>query len=294
MDRVNKETGNPKSGAVMVIGGGIAGIQSSLDLADSGFKVYLLEETPAIGGTMAQLDKTFPTNDCAMCVISPKLVACGRHLNIDLITNSEILGVTGEAGAFTVKVKQKPRYIDPAKCTGCGACTQNCPVTRIAYPVERSELEIATQDREIVDGILAKHKGQKGSLMPVLQEINKQYNYLPKDVLRYVAAELGLKISEIHSIAKFYNSFSLEPRGRHKVSVCMGTTCYVRGADKLLQRLCEQLDTAPGGTTKDMRFTIESARCLGCCSLAPAVMVNDKVYGRVKIGDLARILKDYE
>jgi NADH:ubiquinone oxidoreductase subunit E len=291
MDQQAKE---PKSGAVMVIGGGIAGIQSSLDLAESGFKVYLLEQTPAIGGTMAQLDKTFPTNDCAMCVISPKLVACGRHLNIDLITNSEILGVTGEAGSFKVKVKQKPRYIDPAKCTGCGACTQNCPVTKVAYQVERSELVIGKENRDIADRILAKYKGQRGSLMPVLQEINREYNYLPKDVLRYAAAELGLNISEIHSIAKFYNAFSLEPRGRHKVSVCMGTTCYVRGADRLLQRLCEELDTAPGGTTKDMRFTVESARCLGCCSLAPAIMVNDKVYGRVKIGDLSKILKDYE
>jgi heterodisulfide reductase subunit A len=96
MDQMDKEDKKAKSGAVMVIGGGIAGIQSSLDLAESGFKVYLLEETPAIGGTMAQLDKTFPTNDCAMCVISPKLVACGRHLNIDLITNSELLGVTDQ------------------------------------------------------------------------------------------------------------------------------------------------------------------------------------------------------
>jgi NADH:ubiquinone oxidoreductase subunit E len=293
-DQMDKEDKKAKSGAVMVVGGGIAGIQSSLDLADSGFKVYLLEETPAIGGTMAQLDKTFPTNDCAMCVISPKLVACGRHLNIDLITNSELEEVTGEAGNFEVRVKQKPRYIDPAKCTGCGACTQNCPVTRAVYQIEAPELEIEKKDRDIVDGILDKHRGRRGSLMPVLQEINRQYNYLPKEVLRYVAVELEVKISDIYSIAKFYNAFSLEPRGRHKISVCMGTTCYVRGADKLLQRLCEQLDTAPGGTTEDMRFTIESARCLGCCSLAPAIMVNDKVYGRVKISDLPKILKDYK
>lgn len=291
---MDKEDKKAKSGAVMVIGGGIAGIQSSLDLAESGFKVYLLEETPAIGGTMAQLDKTFPTNDCAMCVISPKLVACGRHLNIDLITNSEILGVTGEAGSFKVKVKQKPRYVDPAKCTGCGACTQNCPVTKVVRQVESPELEIEKEDREIVDPILAKHREQKGNLMPVLQEINRQYGYLPKDVLFYVAAGLELNISDIYSIAKFYNAFSLEPRGRNKISICMGTTCYVRGADKLLQRLCEQLDTAPGGTTEDMRFTIESARCLGCCSLAPAIMINDKVYGRVKISDLPKMLKDYK
>jgi NADH:ubiquinone oxidoreductase subunit E len=294
MVKMDKEASKKKSGAVMVVGGGIAGIQSSLDLAESGFKVYLLEETPAIGGTMAQLDKTFPTNDCAMCVISPKLVAAGRHLNIDLITNSEILGVAGEAGNFKVTVKKNPRYIEPTKCTGCGACTQNCPVTMAVYQVERSELEIGREDREVADRILEKHRMRKGGLMPVLQEINRHYNYLPKDVLSYVAQELGVSISDIYTIAKFYNAFSLEPRGRHKVSICMGTTCYVRGADKLLQRLCEQLDTVPGGTTKDMRFTVESARCLGCCSLAPAIMVNDKVYGRVKIGELPKILKDYE
>ena len=101
-----------KSGSVLVIGGGIAGIQSSLDLAESGFKVYLLEEAPAIGGTMAQLDKTFPTNDCAMCIVSPKLVDCGRHPNIEIITNSELQDVQGEAGNFVVAVKKHPRYVD--------------------------------------------------------------------------------------------------------------------------------------------------------------------------------------
>jgi len=117
-----------KSGSVLVIGGGIAGIQSSLDLADSGFKVYLLEETPAIGGVMAQLDKTFPTNDCAMCIISPKLVECGRHLNIDLMTNSELSEVAGNAGNFNVKIYQRPRFVDLEKCTGCGECEKVCPV----------------------------------------------------------------------------------------------------------------------------------------------------------------------
>jgi len=116
-------------GAVLVVGGGIGGMQASLDLANSGFKVYLVESAPAIGGTMAQLDKTFPTNDCAMCILSPKLVEAGRHLNIDILTMTDVEAVRGQAGNFTVTVRQRPRYIDIAKCTGCGDCATACPIT---------------------------------------------------------------------------------------------------------------------------------------------------------------------
>jgi heterodisulfide reductase subunit A len=117
-----------KVGAVMVVGGGISGLQSALDLADSGFKVYLVEKQPSIGGTMAQLDKTFPTNDCAMCIMAPKLVATGRHHNIDLITNADIAAVDGQAGDFKVTVKQRALRVDASKCTGCGSCAQKCPI----------------------------------------------------------------------------------------------------------------------------------------------------------------------
>jgi len=120
-----------KVGAVLVVGGGIAGIQASLDLADSGFKVYLLDESPTIGGTMTQLDKTFPTNDCAMCILAPKLVTAGRHPNIELVTNAEIRSVEGEEGHFKVKLIRKPRHVNEEKCTGCGVCAQKCPVEAI-------------------------------------------------------------------------------------------------------------------------------------------------------------------
>jgi len=120
-----------KVGAVLVVGGGVAGIQASLDLADSGFKVYLIDKGPSIGGVMAQLDKTFPTNDCSMCILSPKLVATGRHPNITILTNAEITGLNGEAGSFEVKLQRKSRYIIEDKCNGCGICAQKCPIEAV-------------------------------------------------------------------------------------------------------------------------------------------------------------------
>jgi len=117
-----------KVGAVLVAGGGPAGIQAALDLADMGLKVYLLDEKTTIGGRMAQLDKTFPTNDCSMCILSPKLVAAGRHPNIKLLMNAEIMGATGKPGNFKVKVKRYSTYIDSKKCTGCGVCADHCPI----------------------------------------------------------------------------------------------------------------------------------------------------------------------
>ncbi len=116
-----------KTGAVMVVGGGIGGMQAALDLADSGFYVYLVEKSSSIGGRMAQLDKTFPTNDCSMCIMSPKLVECGRHLNIEIMTLSEIESITGEEGNFHVRLIQHPRYVDVDKCIACGTCGEKCP-----------------------------------------------------------------------------------------------------------------------------------------------------------------------
>jgi heterodisulfide reductase subunit A len=117
--------------SVLIVGGGIAGIQASLDLADSGLKVYLVEKLPVIGGRMSQLDKTFPTNDCSMCILSPKLNEVARHENIEIISNAEIVAVEGEAGNFRVKIRRNPTYVDRSKCTGCGVCATLCPVNAI-------------------------------------------------------------------------------------------------------------------------------------------------------------------
>ncbi|HUY01601.1 MAG TPA: CoB--CoM heterodisulfide reductase iron-sulfur subunit A family protein [Candidatus Deferrimicrobium sp.] len=117
-----------KIGAVMVIGAGIGGIQAALDLVDLGFKVYIIETNPSIGGVMAQLDKTFPTNDCSMCILAPKMVEIARNPNIKLFTLSEIDKIEGKAGNFSVTIKKKPRYIDETKCKNCGLCSLRCPI----------------------------------------------------------------------------------------------------------------------------------------------------------------------
>lgn len=128
IEQLCKSFADSNFGDVMVVGGGISGIQAALDLATAGFKVYLVEKSPTIGGHMAQLDKTFPTNDCSMCIESPKFIECDRHPNIEIMTYTEVDSVEGEAGDFKVTLIKKPRYIIEDRCTGCTVCVEYCPV----------------------------------------------------------------------------------------------------------------------------------------------------------------------
>ena len=283
-----------KIGSVMVVGGGIGGVQASLDLADSGYKVYLIDQRAAIGGTMAQLDKTFPTNDCAMCILAPKLVDAGRHQNIEIITIAEVEKVEGEPGMFKVQIKKNPRFVDESKCTGCGSCWNNCPVRNKPQEEEIAKLELEDKDLEKISVLIRNNGNGKGVLVPLLQDINLEYGYLPQNILRYVSAELDIPLSQIYNIATFYKGFSLTPRGRYVISVCLGTACHVRGGQKIVERLERDLGIKIGETTSDLNFTLEAVRCLGCCGLAPVVTVGDDLYGKMNQVKIAKTVEKYK
>ncbi len=282
-----------KIGTALIVGGGIAGMQAALDLADSGIKVYMVEEKPGIGGIMSQLDKTFPTNDCAMCTMAPRLVSVGRHKDIEVISYAEIEEVKRNNGNFKVIVKKKPRYIKEDICTGCGACVNNCPTRRVIQIKESKGIKLDGEYSKVKE-IIEKYRRIKGPLMPILHEINRVYYYFPEEVLRYVAQELGYPLTDVLRIATFYNAFSIKPRGKYTINVCMGTACYVRKSEMILDKFSELLKIKPEETTEDRLFTLRSVRCLGCCGLAPAVMIGNEIYGKVKLSDIQTIINKYK
>ncbi|MCY6483402.1 NADH-quinone oxidoreductase subunit NuoE [Clostridium aestuarii] len=142
--------------------------------------------------------------------------------------------------------------------------------------------------------IIEKHKNIKGALIPILHDIQKIYGYLPEEALKIVCMGLKIPMSEIYGVVTFYSEFALEPKGKHTIKVCMGTACYVKGAQAIIEKLSSVLDVKVGKTTKNGEFTLEAARCLGSCGLAPVVTVDDKVYGGVHPNDVIRILEEYK
>ncbi len=284
-----------KVGSAMVIGGGIGGMQAALDLAESGIKVYLVESKPSIGGVMAQLDKTFPTNDCAMCTMAPRLVEIGRHKDIEVLTFADIEKIEGVAGNFQVTINKRPRYVDETKCTGCGSCVTNCPVQNILYVTpERDEIDISVEDMKIMTEIIKDFELSERSLVPILQRANDTYNYLPEYVLRFVADKLDMPLSAVCRIATFYNAFSLEPRGKHLITICLGTACHVKGAERVTQAFESELGIQRGSTTQDMIFSLESVRCIGCCGLAPVLKVGEDIHGHMAKNKVPELLRIYE
>jgi heterodisulfide reductase subunit A len=285
-----------KKGSVLVVGGGIGGIQTSLDLADQDFKVFLVERGQSIGGKMVQLDKTFPTNDCAMCMISPKLVACARHPNIEILTMTEVQGVEGAPGRFKVRVREEPRSVDRDKCTGCGTCMAECPVRNVVVlpPAAAPPAPLAAGDEAFLGPVLEEFSGQPGALLPVLQRANSHYRYLPRLVIEHISHRMQIPVSLILRVATFYNSFNLVPVGRHVAEICTGTACHVRGSARLAEVFSNHIGIHPGGTTADMRFTFKTVNCIGCCALAPAVRVDGKVFAQVKPSQIPAITADFK
>ena len=133
----------------------------------------------------------------------------------------------------------------------------------------------------------------KENLIMILQAIQAQYNYLPRPVLSYLSEKIEIPLSRIYGVATFYSTFSLEPRGKNIISICLGTACHVRGAGKVLERIEETLHVENGKTTEDGQFTLESVRCIGCCSLGPVVKINEDVHGRIASEDMTQILDGY-
>jgi len=282
----------PVNRNTLVVGAGIAGIEAALKIADSGKKVYLVDKEPSIGGHMAKFDKTFPTLDCAACILTPKMVQVGQHPNIELMTYSEVEDVSGYVGNFKVKVRRKARYVDEDKCTGCGDCVQNCLVRNQAYfePQAVTEVEIDPEKIALIDRIVARYEGGGEMLAPILQDINAELNWLPPEVLARIAEVKQVPLEHVVRIATFYSSFSLEPRGKHIINVCMGTACEVKGAPRITARLERELGICVGETTSDMKFTLEAVRCVGCCGLAPVIMVGDEFYGKLTPGKVAKLI----
>jgi NADP-reducing hydrogenase subunit HndA len=145
-----------------------------------------------------------------------------------------------------------------------------------------------------IDRIIERHKDEKGSMIPILHEVQQEMGYLPEDVQAYIAQKLGVPLSEVYGIVTFYALFNTKPKGKHKISICLGTACYVRGAGKILEEFEKQLNIKVGETTPDGLFTLEGCRCLGACGLAPVLTVDEHVHGRLKTSDVAEIIAQYK
>ena len=149
-------------------------------------------------------------------------------------------------------------------------------------------------DLSLIEPVLKKYKNTAGSLITVLQEIQDIYGYLPEDAICHAAIELGIAPAMVFGVATFYAQFALSPKGRYNISVCLGTACYVKGSDKVLEKISEEIGIEPGECTDDAKFSLEACRCIGACGLAPVMTINDDVYGRLTPDEIPGILAKYE
>ncbi|MDF2925733.1 MAG: NADH-quinone oxidoreductase, subunit [Paenibacillaceae bacterium] len=149
------------------------------------------------------------------------------------------------------------------------------------------------QQQELL-GIIAKHKDKPGALILILHEAQELYGYLPLEVQKTISQGLRMPLANVYGVVTFYTQFSLEPKGKYKISICMGTACYVKGAGEILDKLKNKLGIDAGQCTEDGKFSLDAARCIGACGLAPVLTVNEDVHGRLKADDVEAILAQYE
>ena len=290
-----KEIEVPVTQRVMVIGAGIAGIQAALDVASAGYEVALVERRASIGGYMSMLDETFPTLDCSQCILTPRMVDVMQSDKITLHSFTEVEQVDGYIGNFEVKLRKKPRSVDMSKCTGCGDCWTNCMArNKITVPPapaldEGIDAEVIAK----VDAILEKYTDPAGMVIGVLQDVQDEFNYLPEDALTYFGRKSEIPLSRLYGVARFFNAFSLEPRGKHIIRVCLGTACHLKGGPRIADAIGRELGIQSGETTEDGLFTLERVNCLGCCALAPVVEIDGNVHAGVTVGKIPSILAQY-
>ena len=149
------------------------------------------------------------------------------------------------------------------------------------------------EQEEKLLAVIAKHKGEKGAMMPILQEAQEIYGYLPIEVQKIIAAETGVSLEEIFGIVSFYAQFKLNPDGQYAIAVCLGTACYVKGSGEIIEEISRKLNVPVGSTSPDGKYSIEATRCIGACGLAPVLTVNGEVYGRLTTKDVDGILAKY-
>ena len=145
-----------------------------------------------------------------------------------------------------------------------------------------------------VDTIIKQYKGKESAILAILQDIQSKKKYLPKEILEQVSQKMQIPVTHIFRLATFYNALSIKPRGRHKIDVCLGTACHVRGGNKIIDKLKRDLGIPVGETTKDKRFTLVSVRCVGCCSLGPVAVIDGEVYGRLTQDKIPALLKEFK
>ena len=145
-----------------------------------------------------------------------------------------------------------------------------------------------------IDGIIKQYGAKESAILGILQDIQAEEKYLPKEALEYVSQKMSIPLVQVFRIATFYNALSLKPRGRHKIDVCLGTACHVRGGGKILDKMERDLGIIMGETTKDKRFTLETVHCVGCCSLGPVAVIDGEVFGRLSQDKVPALLKDFK